>query len=95
MTRSAWTYSRMRGAGGVHGTEKRRSLWALTCEPSPTVNRPPVAPARSQLTLATAIGERAKAIATLVCSSMRSVAVPATASARNGSCLFSIAATPS
>jgi len=42
-----------------------------------------------------AIGERAKAIATLVCSSMRSVAVPAIANARNGSCLFSIEATPS
>jgi len=45
--------------------------------------------------LATAIGERAKAIATLVCSSMRSVAPPATASARNGSCLFSIEMMPS
>ena len=66
MARNAWTYSRMRGAGGVHGTEKRRSLWALTCEPNPTTNRPPVAPARSHPTLATAIGERAKAIATLV-----------------------------
>ncbi|HEY1430839.1 MAG TPA: hypothetical protein VGF39_04310 [Stellaceae bacterium] len=85
----------MRGAGGVHGTEKRRSLWALTCEPKPTIKRPPVAPARSQPTLATAIGVRANAIATLVCNSIRSVAAPAIASARNGSCLFSIEATPS
>jgi len=59
------------------------------------MKRPRVAPARSQPTLATAIGVRAKAIATLVCSSMRSVAAPATANARNGSCLFSIEATPS
>jgi hypothetical protein len=85
----------MRGAGGVQGTENRRSLWALTCEPRPMTKRPPVAPARSQPTLATAIGDRAKAIATLVCNSIRSVMVPATASARNGSCLFSIEATPS
>ena len=40
----------MRGAGGVHGTEKRRSLWPRTCEPSPTTKRPPVEPARSQPT---------------------------------------------
>ena len=85
----------MRGAGGVHATEKRRSLWARTCEPSPTTKRPPVEPARSQPTCATAIGVRAKAIATPVCSSTRSVAAPATASARNGSCLFSIAMMPS
>ena len=32
----------MRGAGGDHGTEKRRSLWARTWEPSPIVTRPPV-----------------------------------------------------
>ena len=85
----------MRGAGGVHGTEKRRSLCARTCEPKPTTKRPPVEPARSQPTLATAIGVRAKAIATPVCNSIRRVAVPATASARNGSCLFSIETTPS
>ena len=85
----------MRGAGGVHGTEKRRSLWPRTCDPRPITKRPPVEPARSQPTSATAIGVRAKAIATLVCNSMRSVAAPATASARNGSCLFSIEATPS
>src|ERR1700751_4154868 len=85
----------MRGAGGVHGIAKRRSLCARTCEPNPTQNRPPVAPARPQPTLATAIGVGAKAIGTPVCNSIRSVAVPATANARNGSCLFSIATTPS
>ena len=85
----------MRGAGGVHGTEKRRSLWARTCEPRPTTKRPAVDPARSQPTCATAIGVRAKEIATPVWSSIRSVAAPATASARNGSCLFSIEMMPS
>ena len=85
----------MRGAGGVHGTEKRRSLCALTCEPRPMTKRPPKEPAMSQPSSATAIGVRAKAIATPVWSSTRSVAAPATASARNGSCLFSIAMMPS
>ena len=85
----------MRGAGAVHGTEKRRSLWARTCEPMPSVTRaPPKLEARSQPTLATVMGERAKAMATPVCSSMRLVAAPATASDRNGSCLFSWVLTP-
>ena len=85
----------MRGAGGVQATEKRRSLCARTWMPSPTTNRPPVEPAMSQPTSATAIGVRAKAIATPVWSSIRSVAAPATASARNGSCWFSGATMPS
>src|SRR5437879_8267360 len=84
----------MRGSGGDHGTEKRRSLWARTWEPSPSVKRPPVLAARSQPTLAQVIGERAKAIATLVCSSMRLVAAPATANDRKGSCLFSCVVPP-
>jgi hypothetical protein len=42
-----------------------------------------------------AIGVRANEIATPVWSSIRSVAAPATASARNGSCLFSIEMMPS
>ena len=85
----------MRGAGGVHGTEKRRSLWARTWLPMPKVTRdPPKLEARSQPTLATAMGERAKAMATPVCSSMRFVAAPATASDRNGSCWFSWVLTP-
>ena len=85
----------MRGAGGDHGTEKRRSLWARTWLPMPSVTRePPKLEARSQPTLATAMGERAKAMATPVCSSMRLVAAPATASDRNGSCRFSWVLTP-
>src|SRR6185312_5789774 len=95
IARSTCTYSRMRGAGGVHGAENRRSLCARTCDPSPTTKRPPVEPARSHPVSATAIGVRAKAIATEVCSSILSVAAPATASARNGSCLFSIVTMPS
>src|SRR2546428_425948 len=55
----------MRGAGGVHATEKRRSLCARTCDPRPTTKRPPVEPARSQPTCATPIGVRAKALAIL------------------------------
>ena len=94
IARTACTYSRMRGAGGDHVTEKRRSLWARTWLPSPRVKRPPVPAARSQPTLAQVMGERAKAMATLVCSSMRLVAAPATANDRNGSCLFSWVVTP-
>ena len=84
----------MRGAGADHGTEKRRSLWARTWLPSPSVKRAPVEAARSQPMLAATMGERAKAMATLVCSSIRRVAAPATASDRNGSCRFSWVLTP-
>ena len=60
----------MRGAGAVHGTEKRFSLCGRICEPSPSVKRPPVLAARSQPILAATIGERGKEIATPVCSSI-------------------------
>ena len=79
----------MRGAGAVHGTLKRFSLWARTCEPSPSTKRPREAVCRSQLALATAIGLRENAIAMLVWSDACCVLTAATARARNGSFLFS------
>ena len=85
----------MRGAGALHGTEKRRSLWPLTWLPSPITKRPREATCRSHPILAAAIGLRAKAMAMPVTSSTRSVAVAARASGRNGSCRFSIVTMPS
>src|ERR1051326_7317726 len=79
----------MRGAGAVHGTLKRFSLCARTCEPRPSTKRPREADWRSQLAFATAIGLRENAIAMLVWSDACSVLTAATARARNGSFLFS------
>src|SRR3546814_10548373 len=95
MARSASTYSFSRGAGGDQGTEKRRSLWPFTCEPSPSVKRPWLVSCRSQEAFATTIGLRGNAIATLVASRSLSVVTADTASGRNGSCLFSLVETPS
>src|SRR5262245_22592912 len=89
MVRSACTTSRIRGAGASHFTEKRRSLWPFTCEPSPRMKRPPEALARSQEMWARTMGLRGKATAIDVPSLMRLVAVAATASGRKGSCCVS------
>ena len=57
-----------------------------TCEPSPSVNRPPVTVCKSQPTFASVIGVRANAIATAVPSSIDVVCSPATAIGTKGSC---------
>jgi hypothetical protein len=95
MARSASTYSRMRGAGALHGTLKRFSLWARTCEPRPSTKRPREATWRSQLALATGMGLREKAMATPVERLMRAVVTAATPSARKGSFRFSEVTRPS
>ena len=69
MARRARTYSRNRGAGGLQGTEKRRSLWPFTWGPRPSRRRPLLKPCRSQARLAVIMGLRGKAMATLVPSS--------------------------
>ena len=61
----------------------------------PSAKRPFEAVCRSQQAFATTIGLRGKAMATAVPSSIRFVAVAATACARNGSWRFSIVSTPS
>src|SRR5436189_1159394 len=43
IARMARTTSRIFGAGDSNFTEKRRSLWPFTCEPSPRMKRPPEA----------------------------------------------------
>ena len=89
IVRSASTISRILGAGDSNFTEKRRSLWPFTCEPSPRMKRPPEALARSQQMWARTIGLRGNATAMEVPSLMRAVTVAATASGKNGSCCVS------
>jgi len=74
------------GPGDSNFTEKRRSLWALTCVPSPRVNRPSEALARSHAMCAVIIGLREKTVAMLVPSLIRDVQVAARASGKYGSC---------
>jgi len=74
--------------------EKRRSTWALTWVPRPRIKRPSERLWRSQAVWAVSIGEREKAIATEVPSSMPSVAPAATASGRKASCLVSLVHRP-
>ena len=76
----------MRAAGADHGIEKRRSMCGLIWLPSPRWNRPPDSACRSHACAASVIGLRAKAMATAVVSSSRSVASAASTSGRNGSC---------
>ena len=52
-------------------------MWAFTCVPRPSVNRPPVASASSHATCAVTIGLRGNATAMAVPMPMRSVAVAA------------------
>jgi hypothetical protein len=89
IARMARTTSRIFGAGDSNFTEKRRSLWPFTCEPSPRMNRPPEALARSQEMLARIMGLRGNATAIEVPSLIFDVTVAATASGRNGSCWVS------
>ena len=69
-------------------------MCALICEPSPSTSRPPDSRCRSYAEYAIAIGVRAKATATEVPSSIRSVAVAASARATNGSCAASVTNNP-
>src|SRR3546814_9082373 len=94
MARSASTYSFSRGAGGDQGTEKRRSLWPFTCEPSPSVKRPCLVSCRSQDGFAQTIWLRGNAIATLVAIRSLSVVTDEYATGRNGLCLFTLVETP-
>src|SRR5262249_20354531 len=95
MARSASTYSRILGAGGLHGALKRFSLWARTCDPRPRTKRPRDAIWRSQLAFATGIGLRENAMAIPVASPRRLVLTAATPRARKGSFLFSEVTRPS
>jgi hypothetical protein len=95
IARTAWTNSRMRGAGLLHGIEKRRVTWALTCEPRPSANRPPLAACRSLACRATVIGLRAKAMVTAVPTPIRSVRSAAIAAASGGSTFVSVTHQPS
>ena len=70
-------------------------MCALTCEPSPSVNRPPVSACRSQALCATVIGDRANATAIEVPNSSPGAPPTARASSRNGSWVSSEACTPS
>ena len=89
MARMPWTSSSMRAIGSPHGMENRCSTWGWICEPRPRTKRPPVTVCRSQATLASVIGVRAKAMAMAVPRAMCSVCSAATASGMNGSCLAS------
>ena len=89
IARRARTTSRIFGAGDSNFTEKRRSLWPFTCEPSPRMNRPPEALARSQEIWARIMGLRGNATAIEVPSLIVDVTVAATASGRKGSCWVS------
>ena len=85
----------MRAAGCDHGIEKRRSMCGLIWLPSPSEKRPFDASCRSLAIDAMVIGVRAKAMATPVDSSSRSVARAASSSGKKGSWLVSAVAPPS
>ena len=80
------TYSRRRGLGGPHGTEKRRSLCPLICVPMPMMKRPPENSWRSQPWFAITYGERANATVTLLPMRTFSLCSATSASAVNGLC---------
>src|SRR3954452_16277866 len=73
----------------------RRVMCALIWVPSPRCSRPPDSACRSSAAAAVVIGLRANATAIAVPSSTRSVAVAASASPMNGSCLTSLSQNPS
>jgi hypothetical protein len=62
--------------------------------PRPKIKRPPERPCRSQAVWATSIGEREKAMATKVPSSIFSVSFVAMASGKKASCLVSLLQRP-
>ena len=94
IARMARTISRMRGAGWLHGIEKRFVMWGLIWLPRPRMNRPPEKPCRSQPMLARSMGFRANATAIEVPSSISSVCSAARSSGRNGSWPVSAVQTP-
>src|SRR5215472_7371591 len=75
----------MRGPGWSASTPNRAASVGPTWLPRPRTNRPPLHRPRSQAAVAVAVGERAKATATLVPTSTRSVAWTAAAASRYGS----------
>src|SRR5215472_9329674 len=75
----------MRGPGWSASTPNRAASVGPTWLPRPRTNRPPLHRLRSQAAVAVAAGERAKATATLVPTSTRSVAWTAAAARRYGS----------
>jgi hypothetical protein len=95
IARRASTYSRMRAAGRLHGMEKRRTMCGRTWVPSPSTNRPADSSWMSLAVYASAIGLRAKAMATLVPNSTRCVAPAARVSTTKGSWMVSGTKTPS
>ena len=95
MARMARMSSRIRGAGWDQGIEKRLVMCALIWEPSPRMKRPFERSWRSLASMARFMGLRANATAIPVPSSIRSVAVAATASGRKGSCAVSADQMPS
>ena len=58
--------SRIRSAGADHGIENRLVIWAFTCEPTPSRNRPPEYNCKSLATKAIDIGLRANVTAIAV-----------------------------
>src|SRR5690348_1706775 len=75
----------MRGPGWSAATPKRAVSVGPIWLPRPTTKRPPLQRPRSQAAVAVTVGDRAKATATLVPTSMRSVAWTAAADSRYGS----------
>ena len=69
IARIARIISRIRGAGWLHGIEKRFVMCGLICEPSPRMNRPFDSDWRSHARLASVIGLRENATAMPVPSS--------------------------
>jgi hypothetical protein len=86
--------SSIRSAGADQGIPNRRVTWALTCEPSPSTNRPPLNPWRSYATVATVIGLRANATVTAVPMVRLAEARAATMRGRKGSRPTSVDQTP-
>src|SRR4029453_15157751 len=85
MARIARTASAIFGPGDSNFTEKRRSLWAFTWVPRPSVKRPCDAFCKSPAIIAVTIGLRENTVAMLVPRRIREVALAATARGRNGS----------
>jgi len=92
---SAWTYSRMRGAGALQGIPYFSTMFVRMSGPRPRWNRPPESAWRFQAATPTTIGERAKATTALVATRISRVATIAAWAARNPSVITSGTMTPS
>ena len=90
----ASTCSRMRAAGRDHCAPNRFSMWARTCDPSPSRKRPRLSSCRSYAALAMCIGLRGNEIVTFVMRST-STSPAASTSGKKTSCPPSKVNTPS